>query len=197
VRLDVPGLTNIKSPNVGNAPTLWANAFEQSAICKRFQKCIFNLMRSFFASTFAIIIFSLLTSCNSTKDISGIYRSNFAIQGFFVTEITLKQDGSFDYHFQGDAINQRAKGYYEIKERKLYLTYILPTPDTSQYAYFRTIEWSIEEDMKRWSASFPTLFYIKHNKLFDSDKSGKIVKRERPVSIFHKSTERYYLERIQ
>ena len=70
-----------------------------------------------------IILFVLLTSCNSNKIVVGKYRSNFAEMGFFITKIELKPDNTFHYEFSGDLQHTELDGIYRIEKNDLYLRF--------------------------------------------------------------------------
>lgn len=70
-----------------------------------------------------IILFVLLTSCNSNKNVVGKYRSNFAELGFFITKIELKPDSTFHYEFSGDLQHTELDGKYKVENKNLYLRF--------------------------------------------------------------------------
>ncbi len=70
---------------------------------------------------FSILI--LLVSCSIHKNVNGKYRSNIASLGFFITEIVLKSDNTFNFKFSGDLQHQELDGVYKIKKNKLYLRF--------------------------------------------------------------------------
>lgn len=79
---------------------------------------------------FGIIILVIITtlllclsSCSSVKSIEGKYKSNFADLGFFVNTIELKHNGTFNYNYSGDLINQDLTGTYKVDKNKLYLKF--------------------------------------------------------------------------
>lgn len=72
--------------------------------------------------TFSLFCFFLI-SCRVTKNIPGKYKSNFAQSGFFITEIELKSDKSFEYKFTGDLVHTELKGKYTILKNNLYLRF--------------------------------------------------------------------------
>ena len=72
---------------------------------------------------FCLCSLILFTSCNVTKTPIGRYRSNFAEAGFFITEIELKPENSFNYQFSGDIGHQKLKGKYIIENNNLFLKF--------------------------------------------------------------------------
>ncbi|WP_379963323.1 hypothetical protein [Epilithonimonas sp. UC225_85] len=70
-----------------------------------------------------IFLIVILTSCASNKDVTGIYKSNFADLGFFVTTISLQKDSTFEYNFAGDLVNTDLTGKYIVKDKNLYLEF--------------------------------------------------------------------------
>ena len=71
--------------------------------------------------TLLFIVFTV--ACVAHKDIQGKYRSNKAELGFFITEIELKSDNTFDYKFHGDLQNIKLQGSYEVNEKNVYLRF--------------------------------------------------------------------------
>jgi len=134
-------------------------------------------MKFFIRTIFIIALFGF-TSCTTTKNLEGSYRSNFADLGFFVTRIKLKSDSTFEYRFRGDLISDTATGKYNIEGRKLILTYDPRPIDTSGLAYMRSIGFKLDEPLNLKSdAALPHVFYLRGNKLFHSLQDGKIVRR--------------------
>ena len=118
-----------------------------------------------------------LTSCSSMKNITGTYRSNFADLGFFVTNIKLKSDSTFEYRFRGDMISDTASGHFKVYRRKLILAYN-PTPvDTSGLASLRDMGIKVNVSDLRSDANRTHVFYIRHHKLYGSYQDGEIVKK--------------------
>ena len=132
-----------------------------------------------------LTVFIGLISCNTTLNIPGTYRSNFADLGFFVTNIKLKSDSSFEYRFRGDLIFDTATGRYKIEKRKLILTYDPRPIDTSGLSYMRSIGFKIDSpSTSKSDAGLPHIFYIRNKKLYGSYQDGKIVKR---ATTYHKT----------
>lgn len=126
-----------------------------------------------------------LIACNTTLNIPGSYRSNFADLGFFVTTIKLKSDSTFEYRFRGDLLFDTATGNYEIKKRKIILTYDPKPIDTSGISYLRSIGFKIDSSVTSKSdARLPHIFYIRNSRLYNSYQDGKIVRR---ATTYHKT----------
>ena len=70
-----------------------------------------------------LFIVFCLNSCASNKNLVGTYKSNFADLGFFINTIKLKKDGTFDYNYSGDLVNQDLTGTYKVDKNKLYLKF--------------------------------------------------------------------------
>ena len=76
----------------------------------------FKIILVIYFSTFFI-------SCGVNKKVHGKYRSNFADLGFFITEIELKSDSTFNYVFSGDLIHTELYGNYKVLNKNLYLKF--------------------------------------------------------------------------
>ncbi len=137
-----------------------------------------------------------LVSCTVSRSVVGVYRSNFAASGSFVEQITLKEDSSFEYQSISHPVNKHSKGYYIIYNRKLVLNHEFPPIDTSGQAYLTSLGVPIEDDRKRWEASFPHLFFIRNSKLLSSNRNGKIVRKARIKAFDKKPRKKYYLKQI-
>lgn len=131
---------------------------------------------------FLFIIALELLSCSSKRSVIGIYRSNFAQLGFFITTLNLKTDGSFEYRFQGDLIFNQATGHYVINKGKLRLTYNLTPVDTGVLRSYKKMGLRVSDSLKIENG-YPHLFYLGNDKLFSSWQDGKIVRR---ASAYHK-----------
>jgi len=131
------------------------------------------------SSTLLQLVLLGLFSCSSTLNIPGTYRSNFADLGFFMTNIKLKSDSSFEYRFSGDMIFDTATGRYHIKHRRLIFTYDPRPIDTSRLANLRRMGFKLDSTLNhpKSDAGLPHIFYIRDSKLFSSIEDGKIVKR--------------------
>ena len=162
-------------------------------------------MKTFQKSILYFFLTVGLFSCQTQKNISGNYRSNFADLGFFITRIKLKQDSSFEYRFRGDMISDTATGKYKIDKRRLILTYDPRPIDTSGFAYLRTIGFKLDNLVNLKSdAGYSHIYYIRNDKLYGSLQDGKIVRKavrysKRKKYLFfgtHYFKHRHYLKRI-
>ncbi|OCA78874.1 hypothetical protein BBH99_07210 [Chryseobacterium contaminans] len=70
-----------------------------------------------------ILILLLLFSCKPQKDLQGVYKTNKAELGFFVTKIDLKNNNEFNYVFSGDLQHTELSGFYKISGHDLYLKF--------------------------------------------------------------------------
>lgn len=70
-----------------------------------------------------ILALLLLSSCSSQKKLQGIYKSNKAEFGFFVTKIDLKNNNKFNYVFSGDLQHTELSGIYKLISHNLYLKF--------------------------------------------------------------------------
>lgn len=71
----------------------------------------------------SLIIFLIIISCKTDRDLAGKYRTNFPDLGFFMTEIYLNSDSSFQYVFSGDLIHTELDGIYKVCANTLYLRF--------------------------------------------------------------------------
>ncbi len=145
-----------------------------------------------------LILFNIIIqSCSLPKLTIGTYRSNFAISGSFVEQITIKEDSSFEYQSRGHLINRMEKGHFTLNHDRLVLNYDFLPIDTSGNAQLSNVlGFSIDEDMKSWKASFPKLFFIRNGKLLASDDSGKVKRKARNKSFLKNPKKKYYLKQI-
>ena len=130
-----------------------------------------------------------LSSCSSTKDIQGKYKSNFADLGFFINTIEFKNDSTFNYNYSGDLVNQDLTGTYKIDKNKLYLKF---TKNKGEIEY-QNDSLSISEILSgnrhnyklknENGINYHRKFLIKNGKLFSyREDNGKLVKRAKKYS---------------
>jgi hypothetical protein len=157
-------------------------------------------------ASFFVLLFIGLVSCNSTKNVAGTYRNNFAELGFFGTTIRLKQDSTLQYVFQGDLMYDSITGHYTIKDNKIYLNFDKEQQDTAKLYYrFDNMPLKIKVypgDTIKYKLSY----VIGHDKLFSIHVvTGKKVTKAKRYNkhkkyIFfgsHYYNKRYYLKRIK
>ena len=137
------------------------------------------------------------TSCKTTKNIFGTYRSKFAVIGFFGTRITLNNDSTFTYRMRGDLSYDTASGSYTTQGRLLILTAKQPPVDSANII---TYELTASSSINRK----PVKYLIGSNKIFETDLKGEKVNKEigyfrhKKYILFGKKmySKRYYLKRI-
>ena len=161
-------------------------------------------MQKLLKATFILLVSCFPFSCNPSKNIAGVYRSNFAVAGFFVTKLTLNSDSTFGYRMRGDLSFDTANGNYKIDNRDLILFYSPPPIDTTVY-YQDKKNGPVQVQPLTNSADRPKKLYIKNNKLFLIDTSGNIKKTEQGLSkhrkylfwgqYYYVNKRRYYLKR--
>jgi len=154
---------------------------------------------------FGLLISFCLTSCKSTKNISGKYRSNFAVHGFFVTRINLNTDSTFGYRMSGDMLFDTSNGRYKIDNKYVVLFHEPFKPDTSEYEKHgkETVLLSYALSTNKHLTS-PEKYLVGHGKLFVCDITGDVVKKQfgyskrRQYLLFgkHWYKRRYYLKRV-
>ncbi|WP_426486045.1 hypothetical protein [Flavobacterium sp. 2] len=156
----------------------------------------------------ACLLFTLLlliSSCNSSKKISGIYRSNFAQYGFFVTEVKLNEDSTAVFQKWGDVLGEKLNGKYKISKNTLYLKFNKLKHDSSKDTVsinelsMIPIDTSEYQDSHGYDLKFENgipyhlKFKIKHNKLLVYNfVSDKIIRRCQGS----KNKARFYLKKL-
>ena len=162
------------------------------------------MMQVIKALTFILVCCSLF-SCNGTKDISGRYRSNFAVHGFFVTRINLNPDSTFGYRMSGDLIFDTSSGHYKLTKDHLTLHHEPFQPDTSDYAKYGKGALIISHALSANNhLNSPGKYIVGRKKLFVCDSTGSIIKKQfgyskhRQYLVFGKKwyKRRYFLSRV-
>jgi hypothetical protein len=161
-------------------------------------------MQKLFQTFFCTLFFSGLLSCNSTKNIIGVYKSNFSVGGFFGTTLRLYSDSNFTFRMSGDLAYDTAAGHFHISNDSVILIY-RPLPIDTSFGYqIMKGSFSIHEEITgNQNLHEPTKYLIGHNKLFLTDKYGFKVKRQwgysnrRKYILFgkHWYQKKYFLER--
>ena len=150
-------------------------------------------------------MFYSLISCTSTNSVSGKYRSNFAVHGFFVTRINLNTDSTFGYRMSGDLMFDTSNGHYTHDNKYVTLYHMPFQPDTAEYE-----KYGKEEVLLSYALSTnkhlnsPGKYLVGFKKLFVCDSTGYIIKKQfghfkhRQYLIFGKRwyKRRYFLKRI-
>jgi hypothetical protein len=154
---------------------------------------------------FELCISFFLSSCGSTHNIPGKYRSNFAVHGFFVTIVNLNKDLTFGYRMSGDMLFDTSNGHYRVDNKYIVLSHKPFQPDTSEYEKYGkdAVLLSYALSTNRHLIS-PEKYVIGHNKLFVCDSTNNIVRKQFGYSkrrhyIFfgkHWYKRRYYLNRV-
>jgi len=154
---------------------------------------------------FGVLIVNFLSSCTPAKDVSGRYRSNFAVAGFFSTVINLNKDSSFGYRTRGDMMFDTSNGHYKLKNGYVILYHEPFRPDSSLYKGYSKADISLMFGLStNQHLGNPEKYLAGHNKLFACDSTGKVVKKEfgyskrRQFFVFgkHWYKRRYYLKRV-
>lgn len=162
------------------------------------------MQRSFFL-TLSVFLLITFISCNSTKDISGTYRSKFAVLGFFGTRVVLNSDSSFTYRIRGDVSYDTAAGQYTIQRKFLILNYRPLISDSTQDSFSGEASLYIHEAITgNKNLHEPSMYLIGHNKLFLTDSLGNKVRTQWGYSRFKRYLlfgkrwyyRRYYLKRV-
>jgi len=154
---------------------------------------------------FGLCISLFLSSCSSTHDIIGKYRSNFAVHGFFVTRINLNTDSTFGYRMSGDMMFDTSNGHYKVDKKYVVLSHQPFQPDTSEFEKYgkEAVLLSYALSTNKHLNS-PENYVIGHNKLFVCDSTSNVVRKQfgyskrRQYLFFgkHWYKRRYYLKRV-
>lgn len=119
----------------------------------------------FFLATLA----ALLSSCGTSKDITGTYRSKFAVGGFFTTKVQLNADSTLQYIFEGDLEYEKATGHYRVDGNKLYILFDKEEPD-SDFPYHRFDVMPLKNVTHNGNRiDYQKILYIGHHKLFPAN----------------------------
>ncbi len=156
-------------------------------------------------TSFLLILFLLLISCNSRKNLIGTYRSNFAVHGFFVTEIKFNPDSTTEFHMAGDLMNENLTGRFRVSNNIAYIKFdklkydqskdtlsfseiLAKEVDTNEYRNMHSYDLKLENGI-----SYHLKYRIKHNKLLVYNiVSDKIVRKSQGS----KNKRKYYLKKI-
>ncbi|HVU98360.1 MAG TPA: hypothetical protein VHE34_24215 [Puia sp.] len=124
------------------------------------------------------VLAAMLTSCGASKNLTGAYRSKFAIGGFFTTDIRLNADSTLQYVVQGDLQYEKATGHYRVFGKKLYILFDKEKPD-SEMPYHQFDVMPVKQDTVDGNRiDYQKFLYIGHNKLFPAQvKTGKKLTR--------------------
>ena len=154
---------------------------------------------------FGMIMCCLSISCSSRLKISGIYGSNFAVNGFLGTRINLNKDSTFGFRMRGDMMFDTSNGHYEMNGRYIFLVHQPFQPDTSEYEKYGKdavlLSYALSTNKHLKSAE---KYMIGHRKLFVCDSNGHVVKKQFGYSkrkqylLFgnHWYKRRYFLKRL-
>ncbi|MCD9855849.1 hypothetical protein LUD75_14080 [Epilithonimonas sp. JDS] len=130
-----------------------------------------------------VLLFLITASCASKKDVSGIYKSNFADLGFFITTIELKKDSTFEYNFAGDLVNTDLTGKYRIKDKNIYLKFTKNKGDIESKSDSLSISEMLSGNYHNYNLknesgfAYHLKYLIKGNRLFSYRiDNGKLVK---------------------
>ena len=146
---------------------------------------------------YALIFF---TSCNVSQNIDGKYRSNFSQLGFFVTEIELNPNKTFNYKHSGDLQHTELVGNYKVENKNLYLRFDKLKGETDSNAIrivgndtivdFEKIMNSHSYELKKENGiEYHLKYKISKNKLLIyHTQTNKIVRKARTYS----DTKKYY-----
>jgi hypothetical protein len=156
-------------------------------------------------ATFFLLILCSMLSCNSTKNIAGMYYTNFADLGFFGTTIRLQPDSTLQYVFQGDMIYDSTTGHFTVRDHYVYISFDKEVPDSTRL-YYRFDNMPVKRALIEGdSIRYQSFLYIGDNKLFFAHaETGKKVtkatrynKRKRYLFFgSHYYKRRWYLKKI-
>ncbi|MDR7370167.1 hypothetical protein [Flavobacterium aquidurense] len=156
-------------------------------------------------TSFLPILFLLLISCNSRKNLIGTYRSNFAVHGFFVTQIKFNPDSTTEYRMAGDLMNENLTGRFKVSNNIAYIKFdklkydqskdnlsfseiLTKEVDTNEYRNMHSYDLKYEN-----SIPYHLKYKIKQNKLIVYNiVTGKIVRKIQGSM----NKRKYYLKKI-
>jgi len=128
-----------------------------------------------------ILLIIALGACSSNKDITGIYKSNFADLGFFITKLELRKDSTLRYNFDGDLIHQELNGKYTFKNDNLYLLFD-KEKDSMREEELLAGNYNNYDMRNEDGISFHKKYLFKNYRLFVYGKENKLIKRSRYYS---------------
>jgi len=124
------------------------------------------------------LLAAMLTSCGTSKNLTGAYRSKFAIGGFFTTDIRLNADSTLQYVVQGDLQYEKATGHYRVTGNKLYILFDKEKTDSERPRHQLDVMPIRQVTVNGSRIDYQMFLYIGHNKLFPAlTKTGKKVTR--------------------
>lgn len=121
---------------------------------------------------------ALLGGCQASAPVSGVYHSNFATHGFFVTSVRCAPDSTFTYLFGGDLLSDKATGTYRLQHDTLSFTYRPdepPAPDSLLQRHGIVVPDSALSNPA--AVSRPARLWYKARKLYGVTKQGAVVRR--------------------
>jgi hypothetical protein len=157
---------------------------------------------------FFVLLFSVLiglSSCHSVKDVTGRYRSKFAVNGFFSTTIILNTDSTFGYRMRGDMMFDTSNGTYQVEKKYVILKHERFRLDTAgmteEQKHGVVISYALSTNLH---LNDQGKYKIKGSKLFFCDSNGFMFKKafghskRRKFLLFgsHWYKRRYYLKRV-
>ena len=144
-----------------------------------------------------------LESCNSSKETTGTYRSNFALMGLQMTTIKLKPDSTFEYVIKGKSIFDSSEGKYQILDHKLFLSAIWEKTGPYRWTRLERIPKMFRKGQD--SIEYQSIFYFGYNKLYYGNfETGKKEKKavgyhtRKKYILFgrHDYKKNYYLKKV-
>ena len=130
----------------------------------------------FSRTLFLCLASALLGACQASTPISGVYQSNFARHGFFVTDLHCAPDSTFTYLFGGDLLSDNATGTYRLQHDTLYFTYrpdAPPSPDSLLQRYGIVLP-ALSNPA---AVSRPAKLLYKNRRLYGVTAQGAVVRR--------------------
>ncbi|MFN7704454.1 MAG: hypothetical protein ACK5OS_07510 [Chryseotalea sp.] len=119
--------------------------------------------------TISIILLTLTTWTFGQEGITGYYKSNFAVGGYFERKIQLNEDLTFKYEYSGDLSYYKGSGTYKVEDNILRLRYDEFQPDTTDNYPLDNPSDTILQVKK---------LLIKNERLFIFDKNGELKDKE-------------------
>lgn len=138
-----------------------------------------------------LILLCFIFVSSQNKNVVGYYSSIFPIQGSFIENISLYNNGTFKYKSEGHMFSDEASGTYKKNKKKVFLEYTLEPIDTMPYT-IDTMPYTIDSlgrkyysrrisDIARSQINFdirPKILHISNNKLFITRANGENHKKK-------------------
>jgi hypothetical protein len=135
-----------------------------------------NSLTIFFLTTF-------LVSTGQQNNVDGYYSSNFAVSGWFGTQILLNTDKTFIYQYTGDLFNDKATGSYKVVNDTIFLEFTPELIDTITYVITdstgKEVKFKPPQPVNHAAGARPQKLLHRRDKLLIVKSDGQILKKAR------------------